>query len=178
MTKALLRGQLQTIKNNFSLTQLGIALMAQPDALERFNDAVATLQDHPEVSSFEYIRYVYGSDDLLKSATAQLRNSVLRNCLKETFELVLAYGKATNQEAAIKAAPWFPFLRIVRNCLSHDMQLHFNAHALKQLPVTWSGLTIDQTMQNSPLPAKDFLSRAKALELMNEVITYVEGSVA
>ncbi len=178
MTKTHLRGQLQTIKNNYALSQVGIALIAQPDALERFESTINTLRPHPEISSLEYIRYVFETGNSLKHATGEMRNSVLRNCLKEMFEIILAYGKTTSQEAILKAAPWYQFLRMVRNCISHDMTLRFNAHDLKQLPVTWSGLTIDTTMQNGPLQATGFLSRAKTLELMDEVIGYVDASVA
>jgi len=176
--RADLRGQLQTIKNNFALAQMGIALMALPDAEARFVQAIEPLRDHPEAGTFDYITYVFRSDDLLKHATKEFRNSVLRNCLKETYELVKSYGGITGQSAIIKAAPWYPFLRIVRNCLSHDLQLRFTQHDLKLLPVTWSGLTIEHSMHNGPLQSRDFLSRQKALELINEVIVYVEQSVA
>jgi hypothetical protein len=178
MQQSDLRGQLQTIKNNFALAQMGIALMALPDAKERFVQAIEPLRDHSEAPSFDYITYVFESDDLLKHATTEFRNSVLRNCLKEAYELVKLYGDATGQSGIIKAAPWYQFLRIVRNCLSHDLQLHFTQHDLKQLPVTWSGLTLDRSMHDKPLQARTFLSRQKALELISEVIAYVEQNVA
>jgi hypothetical protein len=178
MERVDLRGQLQTIKNNFALAQMGIALIAAPDAKERFVGIIRALAEHSETASFSYITYVLDSDALLKHATSQFRNSVLRNCLKETYELVKAYGDATGQSAIIKAAPWYQFLRIIRNCLSHDLQLRFTQHDLKQLPVTWSGLTLDRSMHNGPLQARDFFSRQKALELMDEVIAYVEKRVS
>ena len=174
MNKALLRGQLQTVKNNFALVQAGIALMAYPDALERFDSAFETVKSHPEAGSLGYIRHVFEKDDLFKHATKELRSSVLRNCLKETFELIKVYGDATNQTALFKKAPWYQFLRIVRNCLSHDMQIRFREWDLDQLPVTWSGLALDRSMHNKPLPSKDFFSRAKALELIDAVIEYVD----
>ena len=177
MDKSLLRGQLQTIKNNFALAQAGIVLMAEPDALERFDAAFAQIKVHPEASTFGYIRYVFETDDFLKHATNEFRNSVLRNCLKETFEFVKLYADQTNQASIVKSAPWYQFLRIVRNCLSHDLQISFRKSDLKYLPATWSGLTLDRSMQNSPLQMKDFLSRSKALELMDEVIEYVEKHV-
>ena len=177
MDKAYLRGQLQTIKNNFALVQLSIALMAQPDALEIFEHTFEAVKDHPEAESFAYIRYVFGRDELLKHATNQFRQSVLRNCLKEAFELVKLYGEEHGQAQVIRAAPWYRFLRIIRNCLSHDMRLHFNGYDLKQLPVSWSGLTIDASMQDQPLPMRDFLSRQKAVELIDDVIRYVEEHV-
>lgn len=174
MDKALLRGKLQTLKNNYALVQAGIALMAAPDALERIEETFAELKDHPEASTLLYIRYVFETDELLKHATQELRNSVLRNCLKETFELVKLYGDQINRTGSIKAAPWYQFLRIVRNCLSHDLRIRFRERDLKHLPVTWSGLTLDQSMHNGPLQGRDFLSRAKTLELIDAVIEYVE----
>ena len=79
---ATLRGQLQTIKNNYALVQAGIMFLAQPDASERFDEYFSVASHHPEAKGFGYIRYVFESDDLLSLATNQLRKSVLRNCLK------------------------------------------------------------------------------------------------
>lgn len=151
--------------------------MAQPDALDRLDATFVQIKDHSEFSTFEYIRYVFETDELLKHATKEFRNSVLRNCLKETFELAKLYGEQTNQGAVIRSAPWYQFLRIVRNCLSHDLQIRFRDSDLKHLPVTWSGLTLDRSMHNGPLQMRDFLSRPKALELMDAVIEYVEQHV-
>ena len=177
MDKVLLRGMLQTIKNNFAMAQMGIALMTDEDAPQRFENILKLLKDHPETASFAYIRYVFESDELLKHTTNEFRNSVLRNCLKETFELVKLYGDETNQAHLVKAALWYQFLRIVRNCLSHDLQIQFTDHDLKKLPVHWNGLTIECAMQNKPLPMRDFLSRPKVIELMDAVIEHMEQHV-
>src|SRR4249920_1112071 len=128
MNKQYLRGQLQTIKNNFALAQMGIALMAEPDAVNRFKLTLAAMGDHPEAKSFSYIDYIFKTDELLAHTTNEFRNSVLRNCLKETFELVKLYGDGTKQTAVIKAAPWYGFRRMVRNSLSHEMYLRFSKH--------------------------------------------------
>ena len=177
MDKTYLRGQLQTIKNNFALVQLSIALMAQPNALEDFEHTLEVVKDHPEAESFAYIRYIFRNDELLKHATNQFRQSVLRNCLKEAFELMRLYGEEHGQAQVIRAEPWYRFLRIIRNCLSHDMRLHFNKYDLKQLPVSWNGLTFHASMQDQPLPMRDFLTRQKAVELLDDVIRYVEQHV-
>ena len=174
MDKPLLRGKLQTQKNNYALVQAGVALMTSEDALERILDTFKVVADHPEFSSFSYITYVFERDELLKHATKELRNAVLRNMLKETFELVKLYGDTTGQQTLVTAAPWYQFLRIVRNCLSHDFQLRFRPADLKVLPVTWSGLTLERSMHIGPLQMRDFLSRPKVMELMDEIIDFVE----
>lgn len=178
MGKALLRGRLQTIKNNYALVQAGIALLVEPDALPRFERTFGLLKDHPETITFAYIGYVFKTHELLKHATQELRNSVLRNCLKETFELVKSYGTASSQAELIRSAPWYHFLRLVRNSASHDLHLRFRQFDFKYLPITWSGLTIDSSMDNIPLQRPDFLSRAKIIELLDDVIDFVEDELA
>ena len=96
---------LQTQKNNYALVQAGVALMTGEDALERIYETFEVVKDHPEFSSFSYITYVVETDKLLKHATKELRNTVLRNMLKESFELVKLYGDTTGQSALVMAAP-------------------------------------------------------------------------
>ena len=136
------------------------------------------LKEHPETQGIRYIDYVFEDDDLLKFATGQFRKAVLRNCMTELFEETKLFGIETNQMQTLKAAPWYPFLRMVRNCLSHDMKLKFGRWDLKQLPISWSGLTIDASMHNVELQMHGFLSREKALELVDEVIEYLDTKCA
>jgi hypothetical protein len=58
MRKEILRGQLQTIKNNYALVQAGIMFLAQPDAAEKFDKYYSIIADHPE-AQFGYIKYVF-----------------------------------------------------------------------------------------------------------------------
>ena len=178
MDKLHILGQVQTIKNNYALAQAGIALLALPDARARLHDVFSLLHEHPETQGICYIDYIFEDYDLLKLATREFRNAVLRNCMKELFELVKLYGHETNQTQIIEAAPWYQFLRTVRNCLSHDMKFRFGRHQLKQLPISWSGLTIDASMQDRELPMRGLLSREKTLELIHAVIDYIKRECA
>ena len=47
MDKQLIRGQLQTIKNNYALTQAGIALLISPDARARLDEVFSLVKEHP-----------------------------------------------------------------------------------------------------------------------------------
>ena len=93
MDKLLILGRVQTIKNNYALAQAGIALLALPDARARLQDVFSLLKEHPETQVIGYIDYVFEDSDLLKLATGQFRNAVLRNCMKELFEHVKLYGR-------------------------------------------------------------------------------------
>jgi hypothetical protein len=169
---------LQTVKNNYALAQAGIALMTFPDAEERLKVAFGAVADKEESASFNYISYVFRDDELLKLATSQLRNATLRNCLKETFEIVSIHAEQTGQLPTLKRASWYQFLRIIRNCLSHDFILTFTTADRKHLPVNWSSLTIDASMAGKHIPMRGFLTRLKALELIEEVRSYVKREFA
>ena len=173
MDKELILGQLQTIKNNYALAEAGIVLLALPDARIRLDEMFSSLRDNPGIQAIRYIDYVFEDHELLKLATGQFRNAVLRNCVKETYEQVMLYGDQTNQTEVIKAAPWYRFLRIVRNCFSHDMILRFRSFDLNQLPVSWSGLRIDASMNNLHLPMHGFLTRTQTIELLHAVTDYL-----
>jgi len=177
MSRAELRGKLQTIKNNYALAQAGSLFLAQPGAVTKFDEYFTTIADHPEAKTFGYIRYVFENDELLALAMSQFRTSVLRNCLKEMFELVKAYGMETNQIKLVRDAPWYQFLRMIRNSFSHDYCVRYREHDIKLLPITWSGLTLTAAMDGSKLPADGFLTRVKVLELMDDVIAYIEQHV-
>jgi len=55
MNKTELRGNLQTIKNNYALVQAGILFLAQPEAVQKFDEYSAAFTDHPEGRQFLYI---------------------------------------------------------------------------------------------------------------------------
>lgn len=171
--KEILRGLLQTIKNNYALVQAGIMFLIQPDAPKKFDEYYSVIDDHPE-AHFGYIKYIYQSDELLGLATNELRKAVLRSCIKELYEVLKFECKTAEQEKALKNAPWYEFLRMIRNSLSHDFYLRFNKSDKKKLPVAWSGLTLTQEMDGAELPMQGFLTKAKVQELIDDVIEYVE----
>lgn len=172
-TKERVLGFLQTIKNNYALTQAGILLLAAEDAPEKFKEYYSHISDNPE-AQFEYIKYVFNDYELLKHSTNELRKSVLRNCLKETFEMLKAEITNEKEKKILFRAPWYRFLRMIRNSLSHDFKFKFEDHDKKKLPVSWSSLTITLEMENDFLPMADFLTMAKIQQLFDEVAEYIE----
>ena len=170
-------GYLRTIKNNYALTQAGILLLAAEDAPEKFEEYYAHISNHPEAQGFEYIRYVFKDYELLKHSTNELRKSVLRNCLKETFEMLKVVLASDEEKKILRKAPWYRFLRMVRNSLSHDFKFRFRDSDKKKLPVSWSNLTITVEMENEFLPMADFLTKAKVQMLLDEVSEYIKENI-
>ncbi|MBU4345524.1 MAG: hypothetical protein L6247_05680 [Desulfobacteraceae bacterium] len=176
-TKEKVLGYLQTIKNNYALTRAGILLLTAEDAPEKFEEYYAHISDNPEAQQFEYIRYVLNDYELLKHSTNELRKSVLRNCLKETFEMLKVELATDEEKEILLQAPWYKFLHMVRNSLSHDFKFRFRAYDKPKLPVSWSDLTITIEMNNEFLPMADFLTRAKAQQLLEEVLEYIKENI-
>ena len=169
-------GYQQTIKNNYALTQAGILFLAAPDALQKFEEYYSHISDGPE-AQFGYIRYVFEDYDLLKHSTNELRKSVLRNCLKETCEMLKAELQTQEEKEVLFRAPWYRFLRMIRNSLSHDFKFRFKDYDKPKLPVCWSDLTITIEMENEFLPMAGFLTRAKVQQLLDEITNYIEKNV-
>lgn len=166
-------GYLQTIKNNYALTQAGIMLLSIPEAPQIFDEYYTVIADHPE-AQFGYIKYVFQNDELLKHSTNELRKSILRNCIKEIFEILKVEFQSDQEKNILYSAPWYKFLRMVRNSLSHDFKFRFREYDKSKLPVSWSGLTITIDMDNDFLPMAGFLTRAKVQELIDEINEYIE----
>jgi hypothetical protein len=147
--------------------------LIQADAPKKFDEYYSVIDDHPE-AQFGYIKYIFQSDELLRLATNELRKAVLRSCIKEVYEILKSESKTAEQKKALRNAPWYQFLRMIRNSLSHDFYLRFSDYDKQQLPVAWSGLTLTQEMDGAELPMQGFLTRAKVQELIDDVIEYVE----
>ena len=145
-------------------------LWAYPDTPKFFEKLLAEMQipkPHPELVP------MLRDEVAFKIATEELYNSVHRAALKELFEFTQAYCKASNQLPALRVQPWFNFWRVRRNCFSHDMRFHFNAHDRSTLPATWSGVTLDVSLEGMPL-THGRMSREKLRQLLEAGRSYVE----
>ncbi|PKN65429.1 MAG: hypothetical protein CVU57_09930 [Deltaproteobacteria bacterium HGW-Deltaproteobacteria-15] len=176
-TKEKVLGCLQTIKNNYALTQAGILLLAAENAPDTFEECYAHISGHPEAQQFAYIKYIFNDYELLKHSSNELRKSVLRNCLKETFEMLKVELVTDEEKEILLQAPWYRFLRMVRNSLSHDFKFRFRDYDKPKLPVSWSNLTITIEMDNEFLPMAGFLTRAKVQQLLEEVFEYIRTNI-
>lgn len=64
-------------------------------------------------------------------------------------------------------------MRVIRNCLSHDLIIRYKDNDMAKLPISWGGLTLCLEMKDKPLQAHGFFNREKALCLIDEVLAYV-----
>lgn len=174
ITKNELLGMYRTALNHIQLAYATLLLWSYPDTAGWFETLYGKLNNipkpFPEITSF--IR-----DKLaMKIACNELYESAHRSALKDLFALTKWYCHETGQLSKLEMQPWFQFWRILRNCLAHKMRFSFNESEKKQLPVTWSGVTIDISMNGKALTHGQF-SLEKLRELIQTVYTFLENDL-
>ena len=71
----------------------------------------------------------------------------------------------------LRAEPWYHFVRLVRNALSHNFHFEFSDTDKKRLPLTFRGRTMTPAMDGQPLTL-DFLDHALVWELFNDMYAF------
>lgn len=175
MTKDHLLGLYRTKLNHIQLTYASLVLWSYPDTPRFFDALHAELKDIPRF--FPKVSSLVHDDAAMRIACEELYDSAHRSAIKELFPLAKLYCHQTGQLQALKSQPWFQFWRILRNCWSHDMTFNFNPDEKALLPVTWSGVTIDLSMNGKPL-THGCCSREKIRELIETANAYVEEKLA
>lgn len=166
VSKQELLGQLANAKNNYVLGLAAMSLFAEPSSVEHLRKSHASFGGY--TVKFDQVAALLATQADSQVALKEFLTMLLRALLKESFELVRDYAQDSNQEALFRAQPWYQFARMIRNCLSHDFHFRFTPQDLKQLPVTWSGRTIDAQLRDKPLPIS-FLGYDGAWELFHEL---------
>ncbi|MFZ5684279.1 MAG: hypothetical protein ACOY9C_06540 [Pseudomonadota bacterium] len=105
----------------------------------------------------------------------QLHKLIRRNVLSEAFETVKAYTKAQGITATFKAAPWYHFVRTLRDAVTHDFHWRIKERDLHLLPLTWGGKTIDAALNDTDLTG-DFLNPELVYGLLREMEDFVQAN--
>ncbi len=176
MTKDDLLGMFRTSHNNCKLVYASMLLFAHED-MASFYTGWASSLDVPKPHDEKEILALLHDRGVLKHAFDQLYDTVHRAALTELFEITKCYCQDTNQDKQLSAQPWYQFWRILRNCFSHDFTFHFRDYDRKQLPITWSGVTLDSSLEGQNLTQGAF-PREKVLEFLDEVREFIEKDLA
>lgn len=170
MTKTDLLGVYRTKLNHIQLTYASLILWSYPDTPGYFEDLYGRMKDIPR--PFPGVVDLVHDDVSMRIACEELYESAHRAALKELFPLTKLYCHETQQLDKLKAQPWFQLWRILRNCFSHDMVFNFSKDEKALLPVSWSGVTIDLSMNGRPL-TNGQCSREKLRELLEAANSFV-----
>lgn len=163
-------GQYRTALNRIRLTYASLILWSYPDIPNVF-DAIHDAMD-VKLHLFPDVKRLLHDEKMMKIACEELYMLTYRSALTDLFALTKAYCHTTGQLDKLKAQPWFSFWRVLRNCFAHDMVFNFSPHERALLPLTWSGVTIDLSMNGKPL-SHGQMSYAKMLELIEAAQSFL-----
>lgn len=175
ITKVELLGMYRTALNHIQLAYATLLLWSYPDSAGWFETLYGKLNNIPK--PFPKITSFIRDKHSMKIACKELYESAHRTALKDLFALTRWYCHETSQLSILEAQPWFQFWRILRNCFAHKMCFSFNESERKHLPVTWSGVTIDISMNGKTLTHGQF-SLEKLRELIQAAYKFLENDVS
>jgi hypothetical protein len=175
MTKQELIGFYQTKMNHIQLCYASLILWSHEDMAEFFDRFHNELDD--DIKVFPNAMTLIGDKVGMKIASEELYQSSYRSAVKELFPLTKLYCHQTKQLDHLKSQPWFQFWRILRNCWSHDMVFNLNSDEKSKLPLTWSGVTLDESINGKPL-IHGICSYQKVYELIETGQKYVQQDLA
>ena len=171
MTKSELLGVYQTAENHIQLTYASMVFWCYPDSPLIFKTLYEAMSTIPK--PFPHIETFLTNEPAMRIACEEIYDSAHRAAIKELLPLTKTYCHETGQLDSLKSQPWFQFWRILRNCFAHDMVFNFNEAEKALLPVTWSGVTIDLSINNKHL-THGKCSREKLRELLKASRTFIE----
>ena len=168
-------GKYRTALNRIQLAYASLMLWNYPDTPNVF-DAIHDAMD-ARLHLFPDVKRLVRDEKSMRIACEDLYMLAYRSALTDLFTATKTYCHTTGQLVNLKAQPWFSFWRILRNCFSHDMVFNFNPAERALLPVTWSGVTIDLSMNGKPLTHGQ-MSYAKMIELIETAQSFLLRDVA
>lgn len=172
--KDTLLGFYRTKLNQVQLSYASLVMWQHQDAAEIFKAMHGTLDKRLHI--FPHVQILIEDEQQLRIACEELYQSAYRSAIKELFTLTKVYCTNTSQIDALKSQSWFQFWRIIRNCWSHDMTFSFGGNEITHLPLTWSGVTIDMSMNGKQL-THGVCSYAKLYELLETAKEYVQNKI-
>ena len=175
MNKTHLLGVYSTSKNHIQLAYASLIIWSYEDTPAFFEELYGKMEGIPK--PFPEIVTLVHDRAAMRIACEELYESAHRSALKELFPLTKLYCHESGQLDNLKSQPWFQFWRILRNCFAHDMLFNFNKDEKALLPVHWSGVTIDISMNGRPLTHGQ-CSREKLRELFEVAHSFVVKNVA
>ena len=178
--------ELKTIRSNFSMGLYAFCLLhrlKKEDLPHR--DRVVVGEDGlycvppgetppTEAGDFYDVGFAGSPSFNIDKAAMEFAKMLVRNFTLDYFESLKAYCRETDQQSKLKSQPWYQFVRMMRNSLTHDRHWRFNPHDKTLLPVSWRGKTIAISMDGDE-PDFEFYDWWDACELWEAMNTFAAG---
>lgn len=175
MTKEHLLGVYRTALNQIQFAYASMILWSYPDTPRFFEALYDELDSIPK--PFPHVVNFVHDDAAMRIACEQAFEAAHMAALKDLLGITRTYCHDTGQLDLLKAQPWFTFWKVLRNCFAHDTKFNFNPEERALLPLFWSGVTIDISMNGQHL-THGRMSREKVRELVETANAYIKNSLA
>ena len=187
MAEALVQ-KLKTIRSNFSVGLFSCCLLRRlkPEDVTK-TDRVIIGEDGlyciptnkkvpPEAGNFYEVDFGGSPDFNIDRAAMEFTKMMLRNFTLDSFEAVRRYCDETGQRTKLLAQDWYQFTRMMRNSLTHTQTWHFRDYDRRELPVSWRGKTINESMegQESDFDFYNWWDGCELWEEINEFAKYLD----
>lgn len=166
MNKTRLITQFNHLKNNYILGLAALAVFADERSCQILEEGECRFGQYS--MQFEQVANSLRNERDHQIVEKEFIKMLMRALIKESFEVVKAHCNESNQMTSFRKEGWYQFARIIRNCLSHDMEFKFSKYDKTLLPVNWRGKAIRANMEGTPIPLT-FFGYVEAWELFNDI---------
>ena len=156
MTKTEFLGALQNLMNNFVFGHVLTRIAATVDLSYLRHEIVHF--GSPRSNATVKLDVLFADVSSLSQKpimVAEFLGSLRRAAVAEFFECMKTYCHSSNQRQVLESAPWYGFVRVIRNTTSHKRGGHISwPPEFKKRGVTsveWNHLKLDESMEGQVL---------------------------
>lgn len=171
MTKEELLNQLSHTKNSYILGLAAFSIFNSGQAIPLLERHAAAFGNY--TVTFDQVAELLKKRSDHKIALTEFNKMLMRTTIKESFERIKGYCQDTDQFDKLKAEPWYEFVRIIRNFLSHNCCFIFNKYDRQRLPVKWKDFEITEDLHGGGLGEKVF-GNIETWELFQQLENFVQ----
>lgn len=175
MSAKKLLGQYRTALNHISLTYASLILWSYEDTPAYFEEIYRRMDGIPR--PFPQVVTLIRDPQSMRVACVELYESAHRSAVTNLFPLTRRHLRAAGKLEDARVQSWFQLFHILRNYFAHDMTFHFNDYERSLLPLEWSGVTIEASMNHRQLTNGQF-PQEKLRELLETARAYIATNAA
>ena len=167
MNKIELYKAFKNIQMAFIVSHATWYLLDDPTTVALLDNFILNFKDGPR--SFTK---VFENPKVLDYALKEFMRGAMRAVISETWELTDNYCKMNNTHDLLKSQPWYHFIRLIRNALSHNYKFLFKPFDKTLLPITWKGKTISKEMEGEEIQF-DVIGYDGTWDYLNALDTFI-----
>ncbi len=171
MIKSEIISQLENVKNNYILGLSAVSLFLNEKVYPILEENNYVIFGNYKVGTKQVKNLLIKHADR-SIALKEFTKSQIRIPVKESFEIIKNYCYETNQISKFRAESWYHFIRMIRNCLSHNCKFEFSEYDKRFIPVSWNNRIINSEMDGKCLEL-EFFGYVETWELFSECKDFV-----